>query len=146
MYNGLVHLHNLLRWIILVLLVLSVYQSFTKNTTLRKTSLWLMITSHLTLLLGLFQWLNGAAVGLVMLDEQGFDGVMANSISRFWVVEHLTGMVIAIILVSIARGRAKYLNYKGSRWFYVAALFIILVSIPWPFREAGIGRPWFPGM
>jgi hypothetical protein len=133
MYNGLVHLHNLLRWIILVLLVLSVYQSFTKNTALRKTSLWLMIASHLTLL-------------LVMLDEQGFDGVMANAISRFWVVEHLTGMVIAIVLVSIARGRAKYLNYKGSRWFYVVALFIILVSIPWPFREAGIGRPWFPGM
>ena len=79
-------------------------------------------------------------------DEQGFDGVMANAISRFWVVEHLTGMVIAIVLVSIARGRAKYLNYKGSRWFYVAALLIILVSIPWPFRAAGIGRPWFPGM
>ena len=145
MYNGLVHLHNLLRWIILVLLVLSVYQSFTKNTALRKTSLWLMIASHLTLLLGLFQWLNGS-VGLGMLDEQGFDGVMANPVSRFWVVEHLTGMVIAIILVSIARGRAKYLNYKGSRWFYVAALLIILVSIPWPFRAAGIGRPWFPGM
>jgi hypothetical protein len=145
MYNGLVHLHNLLRWIILVLLVLSVYQSFIKNPALRKTSLWLMITAHLTLLLGLFQWLNGA-VGLGMLDEQGFGGVMANPVSRFWVVEHLTGMIIAIVLVSIARGKAKYLNYKGSRWLYVAALLIILVSIPWPFREAGIGRPWFPGM
>jgi hypothetical protein len=60
-------------------------------------------------------------------------------------VEHFAGMLIAIILITVARGKVKTLNYKSAFWLYFIALLIILVSIPWPFRE-GIGRPWFPGM
>jgi hypothetical protein len=64
---------------------------------------------------------------------------------RFFAIEHLTGMLVGIILITIARGKAKVLNYKAASWLYLIALIIILVTIPWPFRE-GIGRPWFPGM
>ena len=39
MYNGLVHLHNLLRWIILILLLISLVSAFTKNARIQKTSL-----------------------------------------------------------------------------------------------------------
>lgn len=145
MYNGLLHLHNLLRWIILVLLILAIYQSFSKNQSLRKTSLWLMLTTHITLLLGLFQWLNGS-VGLSMIDENGFGGVMGDSVQRFWAVEHITAMILAIVLISVARGKAKFLNYKVAKWLYVVSLLIILAAVPWPFRLEGIARPWFPGM
>ncbi len=144
MYNGLLHLHNLLRWIILVLLLLSLVYAFTKNEKIRKTSLFLLISAHITLILGLFQWLNGN-LGLKKIQELGFGEVMKTAEYRFWAVEHLAGMLIGIILITIARGKAKVLNYKAASWLYLIALVIILASVPWPFR-AGIGRPWFPGM
>jgi len=144
MYTGLLHLHNILRWVILILLLISIFQAFSKNQGLKKTSLWLMIAAHITLVLGVSQWVIGD-LGLKMIQSAGFGAVMKDSASRFFAVEHFAGMLIGIILITIARGKAKTLNYKAASWLYVIALIIILVTIPWPFRE-GIGRPWFPGM
>jgi len=144
MYNGLLHLHNVLRWVILILLILSLFQAFAKNQGLKKTSLWLMITAHITLVLGVSQWMIGD-VGLKMIQKSGFGTVMKDSVTRFFAVEHFAGMLIGIILITIARGKAKKLSYGAASWLYLIALIVILVTIPWPFRE-GIGRPWFPGM
>ena len=144
MYNGLLHLHNALRWIILILLLVSLVQAFSKSPSLRKTSLWLMIAAHLTLVLGVSQWMIGDW-GLKKIQEFGFGEVMKHAVYRLFAVEHFAGMLIGIILITIARGKAKMLNYKAASWLLLIALIVILVTIPWPFRE-GIGRPWFPGM
>jgi hypothetical protein len=144
MYNGLLHLHNLLRWIILILLLVTVFQAFTKNKGITKSSLFLLIASHITLLLGLYQWFTGN-LGLKLIQSSGLGEVMKNSASRFWAVEHFAGMLIGIILITIARGKAKRQIFSAASWLYLVALIIILASVPWPFRE-GIGRPWFPGM
>jgi uncharacterized membrane protein len=56
MATGLLHLHNLLRWIILILLFVAIYQAFTKNKGVQKISLFLLISAHITLLLGLYQY------------------------------------------------------------------------------------------
>jgi hypothetical protein len=144
MYNGLLHLHNVLRWVILLLLLISIVQSFSRNQGLKKTSLWLMIAAHITLILGVSQWMIGD-VGIKLIQNAGFSAVMKDSASRFFAVEHFAGMLIAIILITVARGKAKAENFKAASLLYVIALIIILVTIPWPFRE-GIGRPWFPGL
>jgi len=71
---------------------------------------------------------------------------MKNAISRFWAVEHVFTMLIAIILITIGhRKYKKTLKPSPTRSLYVIALILILLAIPWPFR-AGIGRPLFPGM
>ena len=144
MYSGLLHLHNFLRWVIIVLLLIALIQAFSSKQGIRKTSLWLLISAHITLLLGIYQWIVGE-VGLKMIQQMGMAEVMHNPASRFWAVEHTTGMLIAIILITVARGKAKVLNYKVASWLYLLAFIVILISVPWPFRE-GIGRPWFPGM
>ena len=84
-------------------------------------------------------------LGIKMIQNAGFSVVMKDSAARFFAVEHFAGMLIGIILITIARGKSKALNYKAASWLYLIALIVILVTIPWPFRE-GIGRPWFPGM
>lgn len=146
MYNGLVHLHSALRWVILILLVICLIQTFTKNEKIAKTSLWLLISSHIMLLLGLFQYFNSQTVGFQMIERLGgFGNVMKDSFARFWVVEHISVMILAIILITLARGRAKKLKFGAAMWMYVIALILILAAVPWPFRE-GIARPWFPGM
>ena len=149
MYTGLLHLHNFLRWIILLLLLIAIFQSFAaKNNAsgggLKKTSLFLLIAAHIQFVIGIYQWFAGS-FGYKLIQANGFGEVMKNSVQRFWAVEHNTGMVIAIILITVARGKIKKGNYRAAPWLYVIALLLILAVVPWPFRE-GIGRPWFPGM
>lgn len=146
MYTGLLHLHNILRWVILILLLIALVQSFTKNSGVKKVSLFLLISAHITLLLGLFQYFNSQTVGFHLIENMGgFGNVMKDSFARFWVVEHITAMIAAVILITIARGKAKKENYSAAKWLYLIALILILVAVPWPFRE-GIARPLFPGM
>lgn len=144
MYNGLLHLHSFLRWVVLILLLVALFQAFTSKEGLRKSSLWLLISAHISLLLGIYQWAAGE-LGLKAIQRSGMGVVMQDPVSRFWAVEHFSGMLIAIILITIARGKAKVLKYGPASVLYLIALLIILASVPWPFRE-GVGRPWFPGM
>ncbi|MBC7828658.1 MAG: hypothetical protein H7122_12980 [Chitinophagaceae bacterium] len=144
MYTGLLHLHNLLRWVILLLLLISIFQSFSKTAGLRKTSLFLLISAHIQFLIGLYQWFIGG-FGYNLIKNNGFSEVMKNSAQRFWAVEHIAGTLIAIILITIARGKVKRGAYSAASWLYVVALILILAVVPWPFRE-DIARPWFPGV
>ncbi|HAK11240.1 MAG TPA: hypothetical protein DIW54_00820 [Chitinophagaceae bacterium] len=144
MYNGILHLHNLLRWIILILLIVNVVSLFggKKNA---KLSLYLMISAHLMLVIGLYQYIAGD-LGLATIKVAGMGQTMKNSVARYWAVEHITGMLIAIILITLGHGRVKRdTNTKRAKLYFTLALLLILVMMPWPFRE-GIARSWFPGM
>jgi len=155
MYNGLLHLHSLLRWVILLLLLIAIFRSISDRTKPftnghRKTGLFLMITADLMLLVGLYQWFVGDW-GLKSIQTNGMSVVMKNSVLRFFAIEHMVGMLIAIILIHIGYSFSKKnipdsTKHKRAILFYSLALLIILISIPWPFREVGAGRTWFPGM
>jgi len=68
---------------------------------------------------------------------------MQSPILRFFLVEHTTAMLLAVILITIGHIRAKRaVNAMQSArtllWFFLISLIIILVLIPWPFtRYAG---------
>lgn len=146
MLTGLVHLHNLLRWVIIILLLVSLVQAITRKEGIRKSSLWLLIAAHITLLLGLFQYFNSPGAGFHLIENMGgMANVMKNSFARFWVVEHISAMLVAIVLITIARGKAKQLNFKAATLLYVVALLLIMAAVPWPFRGE-VARPLFPGM
>jgi uncharacterized membrane protein len=145
METGLLHLHSILRWIILLLLLVCLFQALSKSAGLRKTSLWLLISAHLMLLIGLYQLIAGR-FGIMKGLPEGIE-LMKDKFYRFFWIEHPLMMIIAIILITIARGKAKALNYKATGWLLVIALILILAAVPWPFREiVGDGRTWFPGM
>jgi hypothetical protein len=143
MDTGLLHLHNVLRWIILLLLLICLYQAFAKKEGIRKTSLFLLISAHIMFVLGIYQLLAGR-YGITKGLPEGVS-LMKDSFYRFFWVEHPLMMFIAIVLITIARGKAKLLNYKATGWLLFVALLFILAAIPWPFRDI-VGRPWFPGM
>jgi predicted membrane protein len=156
MYQGSVHLHSLLRWIITILAVLALGRALSGragnkpySATDGKIALFTMISSHIMLLLGLYQWFVGPW-GLKNIQNMGMAAVMKDGTSRFYAVEHLVGMLLAIVFITIgARVRKKEISddakHKGVLVWFGLALLIIFLSIPWPFRE-GLGRPLFPGM
>lgn len=155
MYNGLLHLHSVLRWVILILLLVAIYRSFSARKTAftaghRKTGLFLMICADVMLLVGLYQWITGP-LGIKNIKENGMGVVMKNPTWRFFAVEHFIGMLIAIAMMHIGYSYAKKnipdaVKHRRTILFYGLALLIILISIPWPFRAIGAGRHWFPGM
>lgn len=154
MYTGILHLHNFMRWVILILLIVALIRHFSGFTNKkaftagdRKIDLFLMISAHITLLIGLYQWIAGPW-GLKNITANGMGQVMKEPVQRFFAVEHLVGMLIAIILITIGRGVVKKsisdtAKHKKAFWMFFFALIIILISIPWPGREAA--RPLFPG-
>jgi uncharacterized membrane protein len=155
MYQGLLHLHNLGRWVVLILLLVAIFKSLGGMTGNRpftngdkKVGLFLMISAHIMLLVGLYQWFAGP-FGLASIQANGMKAVMQNSAQRFWAVEHMVGMIVGIVLITIGRGSAKKnisdkAKHSHSFWFYLIAFIIIVASVPWPFRE--VARPLIPGM
>ena len=153
MYTGFLHLHSFLRWVILLLALIAIYKSYTGMRSGRpftagdkKTGLFLLIAAHTELLIGLYQWIAGPW-GLKNIGNAGMGAVMKDPVGRFYGVEHIAMMIIAVVLITIGKGVAKKnipdaVKHKRTFWFFLVALVIILVSIPWPFR-AGLGRPWF---
>ena len=146
MNTGLLHLHNLLRWVILITLVWSIAKLLTKQDAL-KVSKILLISAHTTLVLGLYQYFFGP-VGFQLIHQAagGMKEVMKDAAGRFWAVEHAISMIIAIALITIGHLKYKKSGKPGATTvLYLVALLLILSAIPWPFR-AEVGRPWFPGM
>jgi len=144
MSTGLVHLHNILRWLILVTLLISIYKLMKKQDALKMSKI-LLIASHSTLLIGLYQYFLGA-VGFKMIQAAGMGAAMKDAATRFWAVEHIFSMVIAIALITV--GHIKYKktgNPSATKSLYLLALLLILIAMPWPFKAA-VGRPWFPGL
>jgi glucan phosphoethanolaminetransferase (alkaline phosphatase superfamily) len=156
MYNGLLHLHNLMRWVILLLLVVAIIKAFVGMSANRpftkgdkQVGLFLMISAHITLLIGLYQWLAGR-YGLLTTSLPPGTNLMKDSFYRFYWIEHPVGMILAVALITIGRAQTKknvpdVVKHKKSFWYYLFALIVILVTVPWPFREI-VGRPLFPGM
>lgn len=155
METGLLHLHNLLRWVILVLLVWSMVTSYSGWKSKRIFSskdkkIWLftMIASHITLILGLYQWILGRFGLLTYVKSEGVS-MMKNATLRFYQMEHPVMMIVSILLITLGYGMAKKSvedekKYKKAFQYFMIALVLILMAIPWPFRE--VGRPLFPGM
>ena len=143
-------IHSLLRWLILLFALLTIIsaasgmggkKAFTKGD--KRNALFLMICCDIQLLAGFaLYFANG---WFRMLSDSS---VMKNAALRFFVMEHNVMMLIAIILVHIGYSATKRnisdgAKYKRLFWFTTIAMLIILVSIPWPNKPAGIARPLF---
>ena len=145
-------MHSYIRWLILILEVVVIFRSFSGMTGGRpftagdrKAGLFLMIAAHIQLLIGLYLYFAGPW-GFANIQNLGFGPVMKDRVARFYAVEHIFGMLVAIVLITIGRGVSKKAipdaaKHRRGFWLFLVALIIILATIPWPFR-AGIARPW----
>lgn len=134
MHSLLLLFHSTLRYFVLIFLILVIVRSLMGwmnrkgyTNTDDKVSLWLFILTHTQLLIGLILFF----VSPVVI----FSGAsMKDSVARYWLVEHNTMMIIAIVLISVARISIKKIAdtvAKHKRLFILntIALVIILVSI-----------------
>jgi len=136
MYTGLKHLHSGLRYVVLVLLIIAVIsaisgligkENYTEGN--RKLNLFTLISAHIQLLVGLGLY---AMSSMVTFNDMGT--VMKTANLRYWTVEHISMMVIAIVLITVGHSKAKKAVTAGAKHqsiaiFYTIALVLILVAI-----------------
>ncbi len=140
MYTGLLHAHSGLRWIALLLLLVSVVNALTKSNYTdgnRKLYLFTLISIHLQLVIGLILYFISPKVNFNEISDKLY---------RFYTVEHITGMLVAIALITVGYSRSKRASDAAAKQrsvaiFYGLGLLLVLALIPWPFRIPGAG--WF---
>lgn len=146
MLSGLSHAHSGLRWVVLGLLLFAIFNAFTRKNNFEKKDkmiyLFGMISVHVQLLIGLILYFISSKVSFAEGWMKANDGFF-----RFYGMEHLLGMIIAITLITIGRKKSDKVTdpaqkHKIIRVWYTIGLIIILAMIPWPFREALKGA-WF---
>ena len=143
-------LHSLFRWAVLLFgfwtLLNAITGFFGKRTYTagdNRSNLLFMVSCDIQLLIGLILYFtNGWFDRLKDLGNN-----MKDPANRFFTMEHMSLLIIAWILVHIGRAKVKSAetdNAKHKRMliFFGIALLLIVISIPWPFRQA-IERPFF---
>lgn len=152
MYTGLLHTHSLLRWIMLILLIMTVVRSYNGWKSKRsftpgdkKLTLFTLIFSHVQLLIGFLLYMVSPIVQSAMED---MGAAMKDPILRFYAVEHILVMIIAILIITVGNAMAKRAANDTDRFkkifiYFFIGLVLILASIPWPFMQTGAGRGWF---
>jgi hypothetical protein len=153
LYNAMVHVHSVGRWIVLLLLVFAILNSLIAGRrpfirTDARLGLLLTIFADLMLLIGAYLWYAGHWGYQAIKAKASFSDVMKDPVVRFYAVEHLTGMIIAIILIHIGKAQGRKAmsdksKHRRTMIFYFLALLIILASIPWPFRAIGAASHWY---
>ncbi len=151
MYTGLLHTHNLLRYAIVILLLLAIFKSLkgwfgngTYQESDNKVSLFLFISAHLQLVIGLALYFIGDKYKLI--SEFGMAEVMKSEELRFWAVEHITAMILGIAIITLGRIMAKKtdvdkIKFRRQSIYFILAALLIFSAIPWPW--SAVARPWF---
>ena len=143
-YSILRHAHSGNRWLLLIFLIISLVLSVIKmdgkkeySNFDRMSSMLTMSFTHLQLLLGLILYFIS---GKVVFSVESFK----NEMLRFFLVEHVGLMLIAIVLITIGYSKIKKateskLKYKRTLIYYGLALVIILIALPWPWQKLSTG-------
>ena len=130
MLAGLVHLHSVLRYVILILVLISIFQAFTAGNkpytaANKKINLFTLISAHIQLLVGLVLYFISPMVDFSQ---------MSNPINRYWNVEHISMMILAIVLITVGYSKSKKAiddkaKHKAIYVYYTIAVVVVLLAI-----------------
>lgn len=152
MYDITLVLHSLLRWLVLGTAVVALYRAYTgwfgKKTWSDADRRWNVMFAHSMTT----QFVIGLLLYAVLspITTQGvfpdFGAAMKDRVLRFWGVEHIFAMIVALGLAHIGNARARKsttdeAKFKAAAIFFTIAIVLILASIPWSFLS--YGRPLF---
>lgn len=151
MYQTLLVIHSLFKWLVIVSLIYAIYlgvrgvlfkKKFNKSTNLVRH--WTATIAHLQLVIGIVLYTQSPIVKFFWTDYVNASNSMSN---LFFGIIHITLMFVAVILITIGSAKAKRASLDLDKfkiiflWFSLGLL-IILLAIPWPFSPLA-NRPYF---
>ncbi|MEM8895332.1 MAG: hypothetical protein AAGC88_12190 [Bacteroidota bacterium] len=145
MYEFFLIVHSWLRWITFFLAVVVIFKSYagwfgggSYSKGDNGMSAGFVGTLHLQLLIGLVLYVFLSPITDAAFQD--FGAAMKESSIRYWAVEHISVMIIGIVIAQIGRSKAKKAiedvkKFKTQAIFFTIAVVLMLSRIP--FNEAG---------
>jgi hypothetical protein len=153
MYQFILALHSLIRWLVLAGLLFSIFTAFRgwfkKKPYTKRDDVTRMLTvtiTHIQLIFGLWLYLISPIVSYFL---HNFKEAVHERPIRFFGMEHVTVMITAIILITIGSAKVKKKKtdrekYKTMAVWFTIGLLLILSSVPWSFSPL-VSRPLLRG-
>lgn len=151
MYSVLLTVHSLVRWLVLISLIAAIvraYKGWLGNERFSASDNAIKVATvtiaHIQVVLGITLYCISPVVRYFL---NYFKEAVHQREIRFFGMEHITMMLIAVVLITIGSVKAKRQAGDKQRfkilaiWFTIA-LIIILASIPWQFSPF-TRRPYF---
>jgi hypothetical protein len=141
MYNSLLIIHNLLRWVVTILAILALYKNYIGwhrnqlyTSSDKKWNTFFIGSLHLQLVIGLLLYFVYSPVVQSFIAMGG--AAMKDKVLRFWGVEHMFGMVLAVIIAQVGSIKAKKKTVDAAKFktafiYFLIAVLIIFITIPW---------------
>lgn len=140
-YNIALHAHSGFRWLVLLLVIVATIKSliglfssgkYSKLDNILAVSF--VGTMHLQLLIGLILYFFLSPLTAYAFED--FGAAMKDSELRFWAVEHLVIMILAVVAAQIGRSKSKKatddkVKFKLQTIFFGISLVLLLLGIPW---------------
>jgi len=142
MYSSALWLHSLLRWAVLFTGLVAWFRAIGAKTAKRpwtpKDDLWgllLTISADLQLLVGLALYFVFSPI--TKMGMQNLAAAMRIPTARFFTVEHVLGMLIAIALIHVGRVKIRKAadparKHRLAIIFFGIAVVLVIISTPWP--------------
>jgi hypothetical protein len=151
MYSVLLTIHSLVRWLVLISLLVAIYRAYSGWLGNKKYTRTDNALSSATVSIAHFQLVLGISLYCISPVVRYFMSYFKKAVHereiRFFGMEHITMMLIAIVLMTVGSAKAKKQITDRQRfritaiWFTIA-LIIIFASIPWQFSPF-TKRPYF---
>jgi len=135
-------LHNLLRWIVLIIGIVATVRAWIGwlgkkewDERDRKLGTFFGISFDIQLLLGLLLYFVFSPLTTETILPN-FGAAMQNSELRFFAIEHVGMMILALILVHLGsvlakKGKDSLDQHRKAAIFFTIAMLILLAAIPW---------------
>jgi hypothetical protein len=149
MYTVILAIHNVVRWIVLVLILVALVRAYRGwlgkcdwSDTDRKAGSFLGMAIDTQLLLGLILYIFLSPITRTAF--QNFGAAMQVPDVRFFAIEHILYMLLAVVFVHVGSVLSRKAvepvakHQRAALWFSLA-LVVILVGMPWT-------RPLLPGL
>ena len=142
MYQSALWLHSHLRWAVLLAGLVAWFRAIGAKTAKRpwtpKDELWgllLTIAADLQLLVGLVLYFVLSPI--TKMGMQNLAAAMRIPTARFFTVEHVLGMLIAIALIHVGRVKIRKATDPARKHrlaiiFFGIAVVLVIISTPWP--------------
>lgn len=151
MYSTLLFFHSAFRWLVLVSLLYAIYRGLTgwlgqKPYTKSDNSVRHITATvaHIQLMIGYTLYFNSPIISYFRANysqaRQPFEFL-------FFGLIHIVLMTVAVIFLTIGSAASKrretdFGKFKTMAIWYILALLIIFIAIPWPFSPLA-NRPYF---
>lgn len=149
MISTILSLHNIARWVVLMLGLTAVYRSFMslaaqKEWTAldRRWGLFFTISMDIQVLLGLILYFFFSSLTRDALSQ--FGSPFRDNDQRFFALIHVLYMALAIAFTHLGsmlprKANTALVKHQRAASFFTLAVLCILLGMPWT-------RPFFPGL